>query len=121
VTEGRSGRGRCVLSALTSESTATHYGPTPREASLCTHRFCAEAAASGTVILPGVEIGEEAFVAADALATRDVPRRAVVMGVPARVVRDVLEAHTIQRLRRPNTLKRRQSIVPQKVAKTLRV
>jgi acetyltransferase-like isoleucine patch superfamily enzyme len=43
----------------------------------------------GVVLTPGVEIGEEAFVAAGALVTRDVPARAVVMGVPARVVREV--------------------------------
>ena len=43
----------------------------------------------GVVLTPGVEIGEEAFVAAGAVVTRDVPARAVVMGVPARVVREV--------------------------------
>jgi UDP-2-acetamido-3-amino-2,3-dideoxy-glucuronate N-acetyltransferase len=43
----------------------------------------------GAVLTPGVEIGEEAFVAAGALVTSDVPARAVVMGAPARVVRDV--------------------------------
>lgn len=43
----------------------------------------------GAVLTPGVEIGEEAFVAAAALVTHDVPARTVVMGVPARVVRDV--------------------------------
>ncbi len=45
----------------------------------------------GTVLTPGIEIGEEAFVAAGAVVTRDVPARAVVMGVPARVVREVGE------------------------------
>ena len=39
-------------------------------------------------ILPGVTIGESAVVGASALVTKDVPERKVVMGVPARVVRD---------------------------------
>ena len=43
----------------------------------------------GAVLLPGVEVGEEAFVAAGAVVVRDVPARAVVMGVPARFVREV--------------------------------
>ena len=43
----------------------------------------------GAVLVPGVVIGEEAFVAAGALVTRDVGDRDVVMGVPARVVRRV--------------------------------
>jgi acetyltransferase-like isoleucine patch superfamily enzyme len=53
----------------------------------------------GSVVLtPGIEVGEEAFVAAGAVVTRDVPARAVAMGVPARVVRqvpdeDLLEHH----------------------------
>ena len=51
------------------------------------------------VLTPGVEIGEEAFVAAGALVTRDVPARAVVMGVPARVVREVGEEDLLERWR----------------------
>ena len=43
----------------------------------------------GAVLVPGVEVGEEAFVAAGAVVTANVPARKVVMGVPARVVRDV--------------------------------
>jgi acetyltransferase-like isoleucine patch superfamily enzyme len=41
------------------------------------------------VLLPGVEVGEEAFVAAGTVVTDDVPARAVLMGVPGRVMRDV--------------------------------
>ena len=46
---------------------------------------------SNSTLLPGVVIGEEAVVAAGAVVTHDVPDRKVVMGVPARVVRDVPE------------------------------
>lgn len=51
----------------------------------------------GAVIVPGVEIGAEAFVAAGAVVTSDVGEREVVMGIPARTVRrvedeDLLEA-----------------------------
>ena len=53
----------------------------------------------GAVLTPGVEIGEEAFVAAGALVTSDVPARAVVMGRPARVVRDVPDEDLLERWR----------------------
>ncbi len=43
----------------------------------------------GCHILPGIEIGEEAFIATGAVVTRDVPAKTVVMGVPAKPVRDV--------------------------------
>src|SRR5207247_6985635 len=39
------------------------------------------------VLLPGIEIGEEAFVGAGAIVIRDVPPRAAVGGSPARPIR----------------------------------
>jgi acetyltransferase-like isoleucine patch superfamily enzyme len=43
----------------------------------------------GAILCPAVEIGEEAFVGAGAVVTKDVPARKVVVGSPARVLRDV--------------------------------
>jgi UDP-2-acetamido-3-amino-2,3-dideoxy-glucuronate N-acetyltransferase len=53
----------------------------------------------GAVLTPGVEVGEEAFVAAGAVVTRNVAARAVVMGVPARVVREVSDEDLLERWR----------------------
>jgi acetyltransferase-like isoleucine patch superfamily enzyme len=43
----------------------------------------------GAVLCPGVEIGADAFVGAGAVVVKDVPPRIVVVGNPARVLRDV--------------------------------
>jgi acetyltransferase-like isoleucine patch superfamily enzyme len=53
----------------------------------------------GAVLVPGVEIGVEAFVAAGAVVTRDVAEREVVMGVPARVARRVPDQDLHERWR----------------------
>src|SRR3954447_16401403 len=45
----------------------------------------------GAVLLPGVEIGAEAFVGAGAVVTRDVAPRSLVVGSPARHVRQVAD------------------------------
>lgn len=50
----------------------------------------------GSHILPGIEIGEEAFVATGSVVTRDVPPRKLVMGVPAKVVKDVPEEELLE-------------------------
>jgi len=50
----------------------------------------------GAVLCPGIEIGEEAFIAAGAVVTKDAPARKVLMGVPARVVRDVPEEELLE-------------------------
>jgi acetyltransferase-like isoleucine patch superfamily enzyme len=41
------------------------------------------------ILLPGIEIGEEAFVGAGAVVLKDVPARVVVVGNPAREIREV--------------------------------
>jgi acetyltransferase-like isoleucine patch superfamily enzyme len=53
----------------------------------------------GALILPGIEVGEEAFVATGSVVTRDVPARTLVMGSPARRVRDVGDEELIENWR----------------------
>ena len=49
----------------------------------------------GAVLLPGIEVGEEAFVGAGAVVVRDVAPRTVVVGNPARVLRAVPDEELI--------------------------
>jgi acetyltransferase-like isoleucine patch superfamily enzyme len=50
----------------------------------------------GAILLPGVEIGEDAFVGAGAVVTKDVERRMIVVGNPARVMRPVHEDELLE-------------------------
>ena len=50
----------------------------------------------GAVLLPGVEIGEEAFVGAGSVVTKDVQSRMLVVGNPARVMRAVAEDELLE-------------------------
>ena len=50
----------------------------------------------GAILCPGIEIGEEAFVGAGAVVTRDVEPRMLVVGSPARVLRPVPEDELLE-------------------------
>lgn len=80
---------------LTNDDTMGRRGPDHQLRGATLRRACRVGA--GAVLVPGVEIGEEAFVAAGAVVTRDVPPRSVAMGVPARVVREVLDEDLLER------------------------
>jgi UDP-2-acetamido-3-amino-2,3-dideoxy-glucuronate N-acetyltransferase len=81
----------------TNDDTMSRHGPETPVRGAILRRACRVGGAA--VLTPGVEIGEEAFVAAGSVVTRDVPPRAVVMGVPARVVREVPEEDLLERWR----------------------
>jgi acetyltransferase-like isoleucine patch superfamily enzyme len=81
----------------TNDDTMSRHGPETPLRGAVLRRACR--VGGGSVLTPGVEVGEEAFVAAGAVVTRDVPARAVVIGVPARVVREVPDEDLLERWR----------------------
>jgi acetyltransferase-like isoleucine patch superfamily enzyme len=81
----------------TNDDTMARHGDETPTVGAALRRACR--IGGGVVLTPGVEVGEEAFVAAGAVVTRDVPARAVVMGVPARVVREVGDEDLLERWR----------------------
>jgi acetyltransferase-like isoleucine patch superfamily enzyme len=64
----------------------------------CTIRRAARIG-GGSKLRPGIEVGEEAFVAMGSVVTRDVPARRLVRGVPARVVGTVDEDELLENWR----------------------
>jgi acetyltransferase-like isoleucine patch superfamily enzyme len=82
---------------LTNDNSMNRHGPEFDFEGPLLRRACR--VGGGATICPGVEIGEEAFVAAGAVVTADVPPRTVVMGVPARAVREVPAADLLQHWR----------------------
>lgn len=53
---------------------------------------------SGSIILPGITIGENAIVAAGSVVAKDVPANAVVAGNPARILRENIDKADIERV-----------------------
>jgi carbonic anhydrase/acetyltransferase-like protein (isoleucine patch superfamily) len=82
---------------LTNDNTMDRHGPEKEFEGPLLRRACR--IGGGSVLCPGVEIGEEAFVAAGAVVTGDVPPRAVMIGVPARQVREVPDEDLLERWR----------------------
>lgn len=81
----------------TNDDTMGRHSPQTALRGAILRRACRIGA--GAVLTPGVEIGEEAFVTAGAVVTGDIPPRAVIMGVPGRVVRDVPQEDLLERWR----------------------
>ena len=110
--ERSSVQARCYLSAgtvveddvfigpgvtLANDNTMDRHGPELSLQGPLLRRACRIGA--GVVICPAVEVGEEAFVAAGAVVAADIAPRSVVMGVPARPVREVPDQDLLERWR----------------------
>ena len=54
--------------------------------------------AVGAIILPGVKIGDEVIVGAGAVVTKDVPSNTVVVGNPAKIIRENIKMNTFAAL-----------------------
>lgn len=53
----------------------------------------------GSIVLPGIDIAEETFVSAGALVTKDTNKRKLVMGFPAKEIREVPEIELLENQR----------------------
>ena len=55
---------------------------------------------ANAILLPGITIGKEAFIAAGSIVTKDVPDYKLVKGIPARVMKDVPPEEWVERQKR---------------------
>src|ERR687885_1297255 len=83
--------------SMTNDDTMSRHAPGEALQAPTLRRACR--IGGGAVLVPGVEVGEEAFVAAGAVVTKDVPARAFMVGVPARQVREVGDEELLERWR----------------------
>jgi acetyltransferase-like isoleucine patch superfamily enzyme len=82
---------------MANDNTMDRHGPDMELQGPLLRRACRVGA--GVVLCPAIEVGEEAFVAAGAVVAADVAPRSVVMGVPARAVREVPDEDLLERWR----------------------
>ena len=89
---------RCFISPCVQTTNDNFMGRTEKRHKLIKGATIRRGAriGGGVVLCPAIEIGEEAFIAAGAVVTKDAPARKVLMGVPARVVRDVYEDELLE-------------------------
>ena len=89
---------RCFIAPCVQTTNDNYMGRTERRHALIKGATIRRGAriGGGVVLCPGIEIGEEAFLAAGAVVTRDAPARKLLMGVPARVVRDVSDDELLE-------------------------
>jgi acetyltransferase-like isoleucine patch superfamily enzyme len=82
---------RCFIAPCVQTTNDNFMGRTERRHQLIRGATIRRGArvGGGVALCPGVEIGEDAFLAAGAVVTKNAPARKVLMGVPARVIRDV--------------------------------
>jgi acetyltransferase-like isoleucine patch superfamily enzyme len=81
----------------TNDDTMSRHDPGYELRGATLRRACRVGGAA--VLVPGVEVGEEAFVGAGAVVTRDVPPRSLVVGSPARELRRVRDDELLERWR----------------------
>jgi acetyltransferase-like isoleucine patch superfamily enzyme len=79
---------------LTNDNTMGRHGPEYEVRGATLRRACRVGA--GALLLPAIEVGEEAVVAAGSVVTRSVPARTLVMGTPARRVREIDDAELLE-------------------------